>query len=184
MSRVTFITGNEHKARILEDYLEFPVLHKKVELDELQSLDLREIVEHKIRQAFKLLKSPVLVEDVGLTIHGMGKLPGPFIKWFEKELGLEKICRLVDSFEDRSATAGVCFGYYDGKEIELFDGQVKGKIANHPKGRGFGWNPVFIPDGASKTYAEMDDNETLKFSLRTVTVFPQLKRFLESVDKK
>lgn len=182
---VTFITGNEHKARVLAEYLGYPVNHKKVELDEIQSLDLNKIVAHKVHQAYEILGTPILVEDVGLVINSLGRLPGPFIKWFIEGLGLDGICELVNRQVDRSARAQIAFGYYDGKLLEIFQGQVDGKISEKPRGRdSFGWNPIFIPNGAGKTYAEMDSEETLKFSLRTTTVFPELRKFLDSLDKK
>ena len=58
MKEVTFITGNQKKADYLAKYLGFPVKHHKLDLDEIQSLDLREIVEHKMRQAYEAVKGP------------------------------------------------------------------------------------------------------------------------------
>jgi inosine/xanthosine triphosphate pyrophosphatase family protein len=74
-SQITFITGNPKKAEYLSKYLSFPVLHEKIELDEIQSTDLREIVEYKVRQAYDKIKSPVLVEDVSLVFEDFGQLP-------------------------------------------------------------------------------------------------------------
>jgi non-canonical purine NTP pyrophosphatase (RdgB/HAM1 family) len=180
---VTFITGNENKARVLEQYLGYPVSHQKIDLDEIQSLELNEIIEHKVRQAFDILKSPVLVEDVSLVIEGMGALPGPFIKWFVESMGLRKVCQMVNSFDNRNAKAQIAFGYYDGQQFKIFRGEVLGQISQQPRGDdSFGWNPIFIPSGTSKTYAEMDGDETLKFSLRTTTVFPEIKEFLSALD--
>lgn len=181
--KVTFITGNDNKARVLEKYLGYPVSRQKMELDEIQSLDLENIIKHKVRQAFDIVQSPVLVEDVGLVIEDMGRMPGPFIKWFVDELGLEKICRMVDGLASRKAKAQIAFGYYDGRAARIFNGEVEGRISNNPRGDdSFGWNPIFIPEGATKTYAEMDGDETLRFSLRTTTVFPEIKKFLNKLD--
>jgi len=85
-STLTFITGNPKKAEYLSKYLSFHVSHQKIELDEIQSTDLMVIVEHKVRQAYDRVKSPILVEDVSLVFEDFGKLPGPFIKFFEKEI--------------------------------------------------------------------------------------------------
>ena len=52
MKDITFVTGNQKKADYLAKYLGFPVKHQKLDLDEIQSLDLKQIVEHKVRQAF------------------------------------------------------------------------------------------------------------------------------------
>jgi inosine triphosphate pyrophosphatase len=182
--KVTFITGNEHKARILEQYLDFPVKHQKIDLDELQSLDLREITQHKVKQAFEIVKTPVLVEDVGLRFEEWGNLPGPLIKWFVEEMGLEHMCRQLDISGNRAATAMITFAYYDGEQLKFFDGEVKGSISKEPRGKDFGWNPIFIPAGSQETYAEMDEQGRLHLGLRTSTVFPALKVFLSSIDKK
>jgi inosine triphosphate pyrophosphatase len=86
MQTVTFITGNQKKADYLAKYLGFPIEHIRLDLDEIQSLSLREIVEHKVRQAYAKVGKPVIVDDVSLTFAELGKLPGPFIKFFEQEL--------------------------------------------------------------------------------------------------
>ncbi|HVX58216.1 MAG TPA: non-canonical purine NTP pyrophosphatase [Candidatus Saccharimonadales bacterium] len=185
MADVTFITGNVKKAEFLAKYLNHPVDHMKLELDELQSLDLKEIAEHKARQAFDKVNKPILVEDVSFTLEALGgKLPGPFIKWFLEEVGLEGVCRLADLSDSRKATTAICYVYFDGKRLEFFEGEMKGTVPDHPTGQdGFGFNSVFIPEGTTKTNAQMNEEEVGKHSLRTVTVFPQIKKFLAKLDK-
>lgn len=180
--KITFITGNQGKADFLAKHIEYPIAHQKIDLDEIQSLKLADIAEHKAKQAYQVLNSPVLVEDIGLIFEGLGELPGPFIKWFEVALGLEKICELVDGFESRRATVKICYAFYDGKKISFFEGEIKGSIADRPRGDGgFGFDPIFIPDHVAKTLAEMDEEEVKRYSLRTTTVYPKIKEFL--VDK-
>ena len=159
---VTFITGNQHKAEYLEKLLGLQINHQKVELDELQSLDLHEIVEHKVRQAYEIVKKPVLVEDVSLEFSELGKVPGPFIKCFLNSSGEEACCRMLDGFDDRTATIRCTFGYYDGRKVELFDSAMPGTISTVPKGdNGYGFDRIFICDGYDITRAEMtsDENE-------------------------
>jgi inosine triphosphate pyrophosphatase len=120
MKGVTFITGNQKKAEYLQKYLGVPIAHKKIDLDELQSLELREIVEHKLRQAFAHLKSPVLVEDSALEFCALGKLPGTFIKFFEQEMSFTDICSLLNN-KERSAIAKCGFGYFDGVHYQYFE---------------------------------------------------------------
>ena len=71
-----FITGNQHKADYLSRQLGVAIEHQKVELDELQSTDIHAIVEHKLRQAYRVIGAPVLVEDVSLSFTALGELPG------------------------------------------------------------------------------------------------------------
>lgn len=174
---VTFITGNPHKAEVFAKYMGKSIERREIDLDEIQSLDLRDVTVHKLRQAYEIVAGPVLVEDSGCSIDAFGKFPGPFVKWM-LTIGLEEICRLVDG-KDRGAVAEICYGYYDGKDMKFFEGSVHGTIPDHPKGEsGFGWNAIFIPDGTTQTYAESGEN------FREVTVYPAIKEFLAGLDKK
>ena len=116
MKTITFITGNQYKADYLSRMLGLPLKHRAVDLAEIQSTSLEEVVEHKVRQAYVIAKCPVLVEDVALEFTELGGLPGPFIKFFvEAPNGLENLCRMLDGFDNRSAVAACVFGYYDGQ---------------------------------------------------------------------
>jgi non-canonical purine NTP pyrophosphatase (RdgB/HAM1 family) len=179
MKDIVFITGNQHKADYLAKWLGIPVPHRKIDLDEIQSLDLRTVVEHKARQAYDIVKKPVLVEDVALTFTAMGRLPGTLIKWFLEELGAEGLCRLVDGLEHRSAESDIEYALYDGKTMHFFAGKVIGTVAEMPRGsEGFGWNPIFIPEGSAKTFAEMVDDERMPYSHRAAAI-AKLLTFLE-----
>jgi len=175
---ITFITGNAAKAQQLARHLNYPVRHRKLELAEIQSLDLEEIVSCKAKEAYRRVKRPVLVEDTSLTFHALGHLPGPFIKWFLAELGNEGLCELLNGYKDRSALAQVCFGLYDGKKLRLFEGKIKGTIAKRPRGkRGFGWDPIFIPTGCRTTWGEMSVDEQKETSMRRIAL-KKLEAFL------
>jgi non-canonical purine NTP pyrophosphatase (RdgB/HAM1 family) len=179
MNEITFITGNQGKADFLAKHLGVEVGHQKLDLDEIQSLELHEVAEHKARQAFDILKKPVLVEDVSLSIDNLGGLPGPFIKWFEKALGLDGLSKLAAG---QKVVASVCFVYFDGKRLEFFDGSLVGTIAQSPVGEnGFGFDPIVIPHGHDKTLAQMSDEELKEYSLRTTTVYPKIKEFLQNL---
>ncbi|MBI2588832.1 non-canonical purine NTP pyrophosphatase [Candidatus Saccharibacteria bacterium] len=179
MINVTFITGNDKKAEFLSKYLGLELPHKKLDLDEIQSLDLRQITEHKVRQAYNIIKGPVLVEDISFILKPMGRLPGPLIRWFLDELNVEGLCRLADLYGDRRALAEVCYAYFDGKTLKFFEGKLEGSVADKPRtDDGFGWNRIFIPAGQTKANSEMAEEEILRYSLRTATVYPRLKKFL------
>jgi non-canonical purine NTP pyrophosphatase (RdgB/HAM1 family) len=171
MQQITFITGNPSKAEQLERHLQIPVRHKKLDLPEIQSLDLAEIVAAKAKVAFEHIGQPVLVEDTSLRFGALGKLPGPLIKWFLQELDNDGLCSLLNGYIDRSAIAEVLFGYYDGVHMKLFDGAIAGTIAAEPRGeRGFGWDPIFIPNGWNKTWGEMDMEEQKQTSMRRIAL--------------
>lgn len=179
---VTFITGSAHKAKYFSQIIGHPIPHQPIDLHEIQSLDLREVVAHKARAAYENIKSPVLVEDTSLIINSLGRLPGTFVKWFLDELGLDKVCRLADISTDRSAHASAAFAYYDGARLEIFVGGMDGLIPEHPRGdEGFGWNPIFIPESHNKTMGEMNEAEFETVYAR-IKGFEQVKSFLEATE--
>lgn len=174
--RLTFITGNPSKAEQLARYLGVEVDHKNLDLDEIQSVVLAEVLEHMARQAYKDAGVPVLVDDVALSVKAMGKLPGPFIKFFIQELDLQGICNLVQA--DRSAVAEVGIAYCDKDGIEFFSGVVDGCIAKAPRGEGgFGWDAIFIPEGYEQTRAEMAEEDYDATSPRKLAL-DKLEEFL------
>lgn len=176
----TFITGNQNKVEHLARWLGQPVNHHKVDLDELQSLDPHVVADHKVRQAYDILKQPTLIEDVSLTFEAMGRLPGTYIKAFLEELGTDGLCKLADGLAHRRAYATVLYALYDGKNVHYFEHVVKGTVPPEPRGKhGFGWDPIFIPDGSDKTYGEMGDTEELRpLSVRAIAV-EKLRAFLD-----
>lgn len=179
MQKLTFITGNAGKAKYLSDYFHLPVDHIKLDLKEIQSLDLKEVVEDKARRAYEIVRSPVLVEDVSLVFNGLKSLPGPLIKWFLDTLGNEGLCRLLDGRDDRSAFAEVQFAICDEKGVHTFSGSIEGSLAEAPRGEmGFGWDPVFIPKGYDKTWAEMTDDEKHETSMRQIAL-EKMTKFLK-----
>lgn len=180
MADITFITGNQDKADYLERYLGFPIKHKKVDQDEIQSLDLKEVVEHKARQAYAALGTPVLVEDVSLEFKALGRLPGTFIKFYVTEVPFETICRTMDGLS-REAVGRCIMAYFDGSKMTFFEGELRGTVAMHPAGtNGFGWDQFFVPEGYDVTRAELDDAEYRKLYLQ-IRPFAKLKQFLETI---
>jgi non-canonical purine NTP pyrophosphatase (RdgB/HAM1 family) len=177
MHKVTFVTGNQKKADYLANYLGFPVEHVKIDLDEIQSLDLKEVVRHKVRQAYVQVQGPVLVEDASLEFTALGRLPGPLLKWFIQELRLERLCGLLDG-KDRAAVARCVFGYFDGTEERYFEGGMAGTIADKPMGdHGYGYDPIFIPEGYTITRAQMSEEDDKKTYLQ-IKPLAQVKEFL------
>ena len=174
---VTFITGNPQKAEYVSRYLGFDVAHQKVELDEIQSLDLREIVHHKLQQAYAEVGAPVLVEDVSLEFDALGRLPGPFIKWFVDEMDMQDIANMVPA-NNRTARARCVFGFYDGEEEQFFEGVLEGSVATTPAGDGgYGYDKIFIPEGYSVTRAQMNEADDKATYLKTKP-FEQVHDFL------
>ena len=184
MKDVIFITGNQDKADHLRRLLGIVIEHQKIDLDEIQSADSRDIIRHKVYQAYEILKSPVLVDDVSMGLDSLGGLPGPFIKYFvTAENGLKNLCRMADGLANRRATARAYFGLYDGQNVTLLFGEIHGEIAQHPKGDGgfaYGWDKVFCPDGyGGRTRAELTQSEYDEV-YQTIRPIEELRKILTS----
>ena len=83
--------------------------------------------------------------------------------------------------KEKDAIERCVFGYYDGKNLKLFDGSLKGKIVEKPAGNdGFGWDTIFIPEGYTVTQAQLspDDHKKVYLQMRP---FEALKKFLEAL---
>jgi non-canonical purine NTP pyrophosphatase (RdgB/HAM1 family) len=119
------------------------------------------------------------VDDVGLFLTVLNGLPGPFVKFFV-EAGTEKICRLLDGFDDRSAVGKAGIGYYDEDGFQYFEGKICGTIATHPRGEGgFGWDAIFEAEGYDgRTRAELTQSEYDEV-YRQIRPIEELKRFLK-----
>ncbi len=179
--KVTFVTGNPGKAKYFSELVGVKVAHHSADVDEIQSLDLKEMAIYKAKQAFEQIKTPVVIEDTGLTINALGKLPGPYIKWFELSLGMDGICALAGHYEDRSAFTTNVHVYFDGETVKVFEGRLDGRISDKPRGTtGFGYNPVFIPEGCAKTLAEMSEAEFSEQYLRLKPI-KEVGEFLRSL---
>lgn len=177
MQSITFITGNQQKAEYLEKFLGFPIEHMKLELDEIQSLNLREVVEHKAHQAYIKTWKPVLVEDTSLEFEALGRLPGTFIKFFVEEMPILDICSLVNG-KSRKALARCGYGYYDENGFVYFENSLAGKITEAPRwSRGFGWDQIFIPDMYTTTSAELNSKE-YEIYYKKVKPLDQVREFL------
>ncbi len=176
---IIFITSNAGKAEQLSKYLKRPVTHKDLELTEIQSLDPEEVTRHKVLEAYKITQAPVLIDDTSMTFGAFGKMPGPLIKYFLEEIGGDKICQMIASFEDQSATYTVVIGFYDGSNLKLFRSDIPGKVAQTPV-QAKGFNAFFIPDGYDQPRAALDEKDFDITSARRIAL-EQFAEYIESL---
>jgi non-canonical purine NTP pyrophosphatase (RdgB/HAM1 family) len=158
---LVFVTSNRGKLQEAEAVLGRRLDHCELDLPELQTLDLEEIVRGKARTAWERLGRPVLVEDTSLELAGLGGFPGPLIRWLLVSVGPEGICRIANSFGDVRATARCLICATDGAAEVFGEGVVEGAIAPSPRGNsGFGWDSTFVPaEGGGRSYGEMSEEE-------------------------
>ena len=154
--------------------------HLNIDLPEIQELNPKKIIEAKLQSACKYHSGEFIVEDTSLYLDCLNGLPGPLIKWFIKTIKNEGLAEIAEKFGNKKAAARTYIGYAKSREdIHFFEGEVKGKIVRSRGKHGFGWNPIFQPDGTNKTFGEMKLEEKQKFSMRRI-VADKLKMFLNN----
>lgn len=166
-----FVTSNVGKVREVEAILGTPVEQLALDVPEIQSLDVEEVVRQKALTAFARARRPVLVEDTGLHVDALHGLPGALVRWFLVTIGPAGICALIPPGAERGARARTAVALCDGETVEVMTGETRGVIVESPVGHGgFGWDPIFRPTGASRTFAEMDQAEKNQYSMRRLAL--------------
>lgn len=179
LSDLVVITSNENKLSEINQILGTDHKVSTVDIPEIQSLNINEVIAAKAKASYKKIKKPVLVTDVSLEIESLGGLPGPFVKFFLKTLGAEKTVGLIKNKNTRTKVTDA-IAIYDGKLLKIFKGVASGHLVNKAKGtRGFGFDFVFVPDGYTKTYSQMSQEEKNKISHRAKAL-EKLKKYLIS----
>jgi len=139
----------------------------ELDLPEIQSLDMLEILRGKAAAAWDALRQPVVVEEAGLELAALNGFPGPLVKWMLHATGAEGIARVAESLGDPRAVARCQLLYKDGKQEVVAEGVSEGTLVHPGRGtHGFGWDPVFLPAGETRTFAELDGLEKLAVSHR------------------
>ncbi len=170
-SRIVVVTSNAGKAREAAALLGRDVDARPLDVPEIQSLDFEAVVRAKAAAAAALLGETVLVEDSGLALPAWGGYPGPLTKWAVTAVGEAGFARLVHSWGDPRAEAVSALGLARPGEAPaaaiVAVGRISGTLAPEPRGsNGFGWDVIFVPEGESRTFAEMAPAEKNAISHR------------------
>lgn len=175
ITQIYFATTNAGKLKEASNILGIEVLGCGLEIEEIQSLDPVKVAVQKSRDYFAKLQKPVLIEDVSLSFMALNGLPGPYINDFLKALGNQGLIDLLTNKSDRRAIAQTTLVYDD----HVFIGKIEGTIATQLAGdNGFGWDPIFIPKGFDKTFAQMTDEEKNTCSMRALAL-AEFKKYLK-----
>jgi len=175
MKMVTTNKGKFKETREIAKKYGVELTQLALDLPEIRAT-LEEIVVDKARQAYEAVGEPVVCDDSGLFIDGLNDFPGEFSKFVLGKLGNSGILRLMPPTR-RGAEFRCAACYFDGKNYVVKIGIAKGKIIHEERGSsGFGFDPIFLPEGNDKTFAE-DFDFKMKVSHR-ISAFNQLFSFL------
>jgi len=189
-----FFSYNQHKVNEVKNILEktnFKILTLK-ELPKTHSPEetgdtFKKNAIIKSRFGFEKFKKPCFADDSGICISALNNKPGVYSKRFQEEYGkiqnvFSKIIKEAERKNDFNAffQSSVALTIHSNKTV-CFEGVVKGKISKTPKGTGgFQYDPIFIPNGNDKTYAEMLSKDKNLISHRAIAI-RKLKIYLDKL---
>jgi len=193
MNTIIFATNNDHKVIEVRGILKekFRILSLKeagIEIDIPEPYDsIEENACEKARVIHRLTGKSCFGEDTGLEVDVLNGEPGVKSaryageeRSFEKNI--DKLLGKLENKENRKAQFRTVVCLIGNGKQKIFEGICKGTIIAQRRGdSGFGYDPVFIPDGSSKTFAEMSLEEKNRFSHRKKAI-QKLTSFLKAGD--
>ncbi len=189
---IIFASNNDHKIREIRS-----IIGSRIKLLSLQDLNIKEDIPEeepdlegnalaKARYIHRITGLNVFADDTGLEVDALGGQPGVKSARFAGEnrdfsANIDKLLFMLGPDENRKAQFRTVIALiWDNREY-LFEGIVEGKIIEERRGsEGFGYDPVFIPEGKNKTFAEMELNEKNTVSHRA-RALEKLRTFLIQV---
>ncbi|WP_418698928.1 non-canonical purine NTP diphosphatase [Bacteroides sp.] len=180
--KFVFATNNAHK---LEEVT--AILGEKVELLSMKDInchvDIPETADTlegnaliKARYIFDNYQLDCFADDTGLEVEALNGAPGVYSARYagdahNSEANMKKLLQDMEGIENRKAQFRTVFALIVNGKEHLFEGIVKGEITKTRHGNsGFGYDPIFIPEGYTQTYAEMGNELKNKISHRAVGV--------------
>jgi XTP/dITP diphosphohydrolase len=128
----------------------------QIHLIEIQSDSLEEIAREKAKTAFAKVGRQVIIEDDGLFIDSLAGFPGQYSSFVFKTIGNDGILKLLAGSAKRSAYFCSLIAFYNGRILSISEGRVNGRISDRiTEGGGWGYDPIFVPDGTDLTFAEL-----------------------------
>lgn len=189
MEKLFFGTGNPKKLAEIQGVLghifeirSFRDLPGKPEVEETAP-DLEGNAELKARAYFGIVGYPCFADDTGLEVDALNGAPGVWSARYagpenDAQKNMEKLLGALGNESNRKARFRTVIAWYDGSELKLFEGILEGSIGFEPIGsNGFGYDPIFIPEGGERTLAEFAPEEKNKISHRGLAL-KKLEAFL------
>lgn len=182
MKKFVFATNNVHKLKEVA-----AIVRNRIELLSLKDIGCRDDIPEtadtlegnalqKARYVYERYHTDCFADDTGLEVEALDGAPGVYSARYageghNSEANIRKLLHELEGKDNRKARFRTVFALIVNGKEHLFEGTVKGEIVSHKRGiAGFGYDPVFVPEGYTKTFAEMGDELKNKISHRAQAV--------------
>jgi XTP/dITP diphosphohydrolase len=159
--QIRFVTGNAHKAQEAQAKLKplgIEVLQHHVPHPEIQADTLEEVSRERALWLRGRVRGAYVVDDAGLFVDALKGFPGVYSAYAYRTLGWQGLLKLLEGHDERGARFEVVVAYMEPGLAApfLFKGVCAGRIAAEASGaQGFGFDPVFVPEGSPRSFAEL-----------------------------
>jgi len=172
MKTVYFVTSNKGKfleAKEKLSAINIEVVQNNLGYPEPQADTLEEVARFGVEDVQKRFDKPFFLEDAGLFVDSLNGFPGVYSAYVFRTIGYTGILKLLGGIDERKAVFRSVIAYKEtNKNPMFFVGECRGTIVTKELGtHGFGFDPIFVPMGEKKTFAQMDINEKNRFSHRS-----------------
>lgn len=192
MKQIVFATNNKHKLEEIRNILDHTL--NILSLDDINCHEdipetgstIEENALIKARYIKEKYDYDCFADDTGLEIKSLNNEPGVYSARYagndhNSEKNMQKVLENLKDKNDRSACFRTCIALITGNNEYLFEGKIEGEIITEKKGEsGFGYDPIFVPDGYTQTFAELGNDIKNKISHRALAV-KKLINFLQSI---
>lgn len=178
LRKIIFASTNEGKYKEILSILRdsgIDIDFVRFKSTEIQSEILEDVALEKSKVAYEKIGQPLIVEDTGLFINSLNGFPGPYSSYVFQTIGNMGILDLLSNKKNRSALFRTVIAYNDGNVKMTFTGETKGVISDRITEGGWGYDPIFTPEGSSFTYGQQGITNKISVSHRTRA----LNRFAE-----
>lgn len=191
MDQLIFATHNAHKAdevkAIVGNLFEVKNLSDINFFDEIPETGntFKENAFQKVKYLHDKLNCNCFADDSGLSVDALNGAPGILSARYAGEpsnsqRNTEKLLNNLKNISNRKAQFTCVIAVILDGQTHFFEGIIRGTITEYPQGEGgFGYDPVFIPDGYDKTFAELPADIKNKISHRAIAL-EKFKQFLNS----
>ncbi len=179
MNEIVLASRNPNKIHELRELLSLPDLRvlSTADFPELEEVDedaltLEGNALKKAHYVAMVTGLPSLADDTGLEVSALNGAPGVYSARYAGEQAsyddnVEKLLSEMEDIEQRKAQFRTVVAFVDADKQWMFEGVCRGHISRYRKGvKGFGYDPIFVPDGFEQSFAEMGSKQKNSISHR------------------